>query len=530
MNYKKVTILLVFTILLIFSVVSNIFFNDFQDGWNAYKKNDYKTARELWLPLAEQGEPKAQFFLGFIHDMGLGVPENNKKATKWYELAAEQGDSRAQLFAGFMYDLGQGVPIDYQKAIKWYQLASEQGYKQAKKSIYKLAKKNSSEALKILLNDAENGSVEAQVNLAEMNEAKLKISQDNPTALNQDRVSEDREYVRIGQAMDILVSLNRDKTINKIYKGADVMTKAQYTLGMMYAEGQGVRQGKKSELKWYKPKEYSAKINEYNLAKSNVRQALQDLKSDAEKGVVEAQFILATMYANGRGVPQDNEKAFRWFYRVAKIKSTTLKVGMLKNNYKHKNVPQELKFLSNDAESGIAIAQWKLGLEYFKGQVLSQDNEQAVKWYRLAAAQGNSDAQYALGVMYFKGQGVLASKKEAMKWFRLYLGQTIIKLGQTNIEGQDSIYSLAKRNVLAALEILFADANNGMATAQYYVGDLYRDGIGVSRNYGFAYMWYNLSANQGNNYALGQITLLEKKMTQNEIQQAQRLLRAWKPR
>jgi TPR repeat protein len=51
---------------------------------------------------------------------------------------------------------------------------------------------------------------------------------------------------------------------------------------------------------------------------------LQDLKSDAEKNVVEAQFILATMYTNGRGVPQDNHEAFRWFYRLAKEKGAAL--------------------------------------------------------------------------------------------------------------------------------------------------------------------------------------------------------------
>ena len=82
-----------------------------------------------------------------------------------------------------MYDFGNGVPKDYQKAVKWYQLASEQGYKQAKINIYKLAKKNSPEALKILLNDVENGSHEAQVYLAEMRKVKLEISQDNQKAL-----------------------------------------------------------------------------------------------------------------------------------------------------------------------------------------------------------------------------------------------------------------------------------------------------------------------------------------------------------
>jgi uncharacterized protein len=534
MNSKIANILLVFTILLIFSVVSRIFFNDFQDGWNAYEKKDYKTARELWLPLAEQGEPKAQFFLGFMYDFGQGVPEDNEEAVKWYQLAAGLGDSRAQLFTGFMYDFGQGVPEDDQKAIKWYQLASGQGFKQAKKNIYELAKKNSTEALKIVLIDAKNGSAEAQIALDAMREMKLVTLQDTKKSLTQDqisekRISEDLEYAQVGKTMLHLVSLNNKKPINKIIGGAKVMTEARYTFGMMYAEGQEGRQGKNKELKWYKAAEYSAEINKYNLAKNNVVQALQDLKIDAEKGVVEAQFILATMYANGRGVPQDNKKAFKWFYRVAKEKRAALG-DVAVNNFDRKNIPQEIKFLTLDAENGIAEAQYNLGMEYTHGKHLLHDDEQAFKWYRLASEQGNSMAQYNLGVMYLNGTGVLASEEEAMKWFRLYLGQTIIKLGQTTMQGQVNIYSLAKRNVEAALEILVDDARSGTATAQHYLGDLYRDGIGVLPDSGRAYMWYTLASLQGNKSARGQKESLVKKMSLKQIKQAQKYVRDWKPR
>jgi uncharacterized protein len=533
MNSKKVTILLVFTILLIFSFVSRIFFNDFQDGWNAYEKKDYKTAYELWFPLAEQGNTKAQFFLGFMHDMGFGVTEDDKKALKFYKLAAEKSDSRAQFFTGFMYDFGQEDLKDKRKAVKWYQLATEQGYKQAKINIYKLAKKNSPEALKILLNDAKNGSAEAQVSLTEMREVELE-SRRLRESMNKDRISEEQEYVKVGKLLLNLVSRNDPEDAKKIildeYRR---MTEAKQTLGTLYAEGQENRKDQNKKIKWYKAAEYSTKINKYNLAKKNAAQALQDLIEDAEKGVAEAQFILATMYANGEGVLKDKTKAFRWFYRIAKEKGAAraaLEEQKVVNIFKKVNIPQELKFLTNDSEAGISIAQFKLGIAYALGQVLPQDDKKAVKWYRLAAEQGNSEAQYALGVMYVKGRGVLASEEEAMKWFRFYLGQTIIRLGQTNIEEQNNIYSLAKRNVIAALKILVDDAMAGMVTAQYYLGDLYRDGIGVPRNYVSAYMWYNLSALQGNDNSADQIVLLEKKMTREEIQKAQVNVKKWKPR
>jgi uncharacterized protein len=523
MNSKKVNILLVFTILLIFSVVSKIFFNDFQNGWNAYEKKDYKTARELWLPLAEQGEPKAQFFLGFMHDMGFGVPENDKKANKWYQLAAEQGDSRAQLFTGFMYGFGYGTPKNYEKAIKWYQLASEQGYMQAKINIYKLAEKNSAEALEILLNDAKNGITEAKDALAGMREVELAVSLDYQKTLNQKKLSEEQKYIQIGQTMLNLVNLNNHaKTVNKIIGGAEVMIKAQNVMGLIYSKDQKVRLDQNKELKWYKPAEYSRRINKYNLAKKNSVEALQyliRLSIDAEKGVVEAQFILATMYADGIGVSQDDKEALRWFYRIAKNKEKNDREGN-KLNFKHKNIPQELKFLTNDAESGIAIAQWKLGRAYANGQYFLQDYEQAFKWYLLAAENGNSKAQYSLGAMYLGGFNVKPSEKEAIKWFRFFLGQTIIKLGQTNIQEQQAIYNLEKKNVVAALKVLADDAKHGIETAQYYLGELYRDGIAVERNYIRAYMWYYLSALQGNAYSSDKMISLEKIMSPKEILQA----------
>jgi hypothetical protein len=42
-------------------------------------------------PLAEQGIAPAQNNLGSMFDNGLGVPQNDKNALKWYRLTAEQG-------------------------------------------------------------------------------------------------------------------------------------------------------------------------------------------------------------------------------------------------------------------------------------------------------------------------------------------------------------------------------------------------------------------------------------------------------
>ena len=62
---------------------------------------------------------------------------------------------------------------------------------------------------------------------------------------------------------------------------------AQFNLGMMYENGQGVRQDDAEAVKWY-------------------RQA-------AEKGYAKAQYNLGAMYFTGRGVHQDFHLSKEWF-------------------------------------------------------------------------------------------------------------------------------------------------------------------------------------------------------------------------
>jgi len=100
---------------------------DFQAGMDAYNRGDFATALREWRPLAEQGEARAQFFLGLSYENGDGVPLDHVKARQWYEKAAAQGDAKAQLYLGLQSSFGQGVPMDLVEAYMWYSLAAENG-------------------------------------------------------------------------------------------------------------------------------------------------------------------------------------------------------------------------------------------------------------------------------------------------------------------------------------------------------------------------------------------------------------------
>src|SRR2546429_188816 len=69
------------------------------------------------------------------------------------------------------------------------------------------------------------------------------------------------------------------------------------------------------------------------------------------------------------------------------------------------------------AEEGDAAAQSYLGICYQTGQVVQQDYEEAVKWYKKAAEQECAPAQCNLGLCYETGRGVKQDVRAAVRWF-----------------------------------------------------------------------------------------------------------------
>ena len=108
---------------------------DWDDGAAAYKRGDYATALKELRPLAEQGDAKAQFGLGFMYAEGQGVPEISAEAVKWWRKAAEQGHADAQFNLGNIYGRGEGVPVNNIKAYMWFSLAKAQGDKEAAENL-----------------------------------------------------------------------------------------------------------------------------------------------------------------------------------------------------------------------------------------------------------------------------------------------------------------------------------------------------------------------------------------------------------
>jgi TPR repeat protein len=141
------------------------------------------------------------------------------------------------------------------------------------------------------------------------------------------------------------------------------------------------------------------------------------------------------------------------------------------------------------AEQGNVEAQLRLGLMYHKGLGVTADSAKAMKWLRLAADQENAQAQYVLGTIYWR-------KNDNAEMFKLFL----------------------------------RSAEHGYGYAQDNLGDTYASGVGVPVDNVQAYFWHDRAAAQGVQNAAEKRDLVAKKLTPDEIAQAQKLAQEWKPK
>jgi len=95
-----------------------------RQGVAAIARQDYVKAVAILSPLAQNGDPDAQAYMGYLYAIGRGVPQDYTQAAIWYRRAAEQGHSGAQYELGLLYDKGQGVPVNVIQAEKWLILAT----------------------------------------------------------------------------------------------------------------------------------------------------------------------------------------------------------------------------------------------------------------------------------------------------------------------------------------------------------------------------------------------------------------------
>jgi hypothetical protein len=220
--------------------------------------------------------------------------------------------------------------------------------------------------------------------------------------------------------------------------------------------------------------------------------ALRLLRAPAEQGNADAQLLLGVMYQDGDGVPKDAAQAAQWIRKAAEQDNATAEFALGVMYLQAMGVPKDeaaaVRWLEK-AATRVPPAQFTLArFHEEKGNYA-----EALKWYRLLASRGDADSQNDVGHFYETGRGVPQNYTEAANWYR------------------------------------FA-ADQGNASAQNNLGTLYAKGRGVPRDDVAAYMWFALSAAQNNPPAAENRAAAAASMTPDQIAEAEKLVRAWKPK
>lgn len=235
-------------------------------AYGAFQRGLYKTAYNLALPRAEQGDAAAQTLIAELLTRGLGIPADQEAAAKWYAKAAENGVPAAQ----FQYALMQADG--------------------------KFVKKDDAGALKLMKAAADAGNTLAQFNLAQM------------------YVQDDRGPLGFSKALPYYEKA-----------AATGLPDAQYAMAQIFASGVS---GKKQDLAEARRYLLLAAKQGFDTAQLDLGTWMVDgrggprdakggfvwLKQAAEGGNVAAMNRVAKLYMNGIGVEPDPIDAAAWYF------------------------------------------------------------------------------------------------------------------------------------------------------------------------------------------------------------------------
>lgn len=108
---------------------------DYDTAQRYYRAGDYPRAYWTFRPLAEAGDPRAQYKLGRMYENGHGMTANPRKAVRWYRKAVSRQLPDAQWALGKLYTEGRGVPKDDQEAVRWFRRAAARRHAAAQVSL-----------------------------------------------------------------------------------------------------------------------------------------------------------------------------------------------------------------------------------------------------------------------------------------------------------------------------------------------------------------------------------------------------------
>ena len=344
--------------------------SSYDRGMAAYDRGHYEVAMYDFEPRAMNGDFIAQFYLGFMHEHGRGVPHNREKAIAWYTKAAEQGYAPAQNDLGVMYVRFWEEPVlsgkksvitPFERALKWFNKAAQQDNPTAQ---FNLATVSAHLARRFPEDSKESIELHKRVVIW------------HKKAAEQNYAPAQFYLGLIYQEGLPVVAPSPEKTVELYIKAASPNSEAtipykqgyapaQHQLAEMYSKGEEVRQDIEEAIKWY--------------------------KRAAEQGFVLSQYSLGLLYDMGNGVNQDFKEAKKWYQKAAEQGFARAQNNLAQMYETGGDSEKAWRLVFEAAQQGYALAQFGLGKAFEEGVIgAPQDSVEAYYWYSLASKDKSS--------------------------------------------------------------------------------------------------------------------------------------------
>ena len=144
--------------------------------------------------------------------------------------------------------------------------------------------------------------------------------------------------------------------------------------------------------------------------------ALTEFKRLAEAGDVDAQSQIAEMYFTGRGAPEDQALAVKWFTAAAEQGDVASQVnlGLLQAQNSEYEAAAKWFALASKQDDGAAMN--NMAAFYMRGLGVPQDIPKAFAILEKVAELGDPNDQLQLGMMYLQGMGGGPDMENGLKW------------------------------------------------------------------------------------------------------------------
>lgn len=239
--------------------------------------------------------------------------------------------------------------------------------------------------------------------------------------------------------------------------------------------------------------------------------ALEWFHKAAEQNYAAAFGNIGDIYQKGLGVEVDNQKAVQFYKKGTDLKHSGCQCRLGECYLKGKGVDTNKDiafslFMESSLQS-YSPAMFALYLCYLNGWGIGKDENAAIEYLKKAAKLKHAKSCYILGGYFEQGDYVDENEQKSLKLFKesakLGYAPAQKKLGDIYRQGLLGNDESPKKSFNWYLKA----AEQGRASAQFYVGYYYSSGYGVKKNLTLAFEWYSKAAEQNNAAALNNLAI-----------------------